>query len=152
MIIADLREQLDWRPVVIDRIWRAFWEPYGASLADLNAAMDDVLASQGFPFSLLALHKGRFLGTVTAIQSDIAARPDLGPCVAALWVEPEARGRGVARDLVAAALSRLSATGHERAYLAAKPRMHDYYVGLGWLLIERGVGDDSLDVFSRALP
>ena len=152
MIIDDLRQQLAFRPIVAERIWRAWWEPYGATLADVESALDDVLRAQDFPFTLVARADGRFMGTVTAIQSDIAPRPDLGPCIAALWVEPEARGQGVARDLVNAALRRLGEAGHTAAYLAAKPHLHGYYAQRGWTVVERAVGDDRLDVFSRALP
>jgi hypothetical protein len=93
MIIEDLRQHLVFRPLVADRIWRAWWEPSGATLADVEDALGAVIAAESFPFTLVALCGDRFVGTVTAIQSDIAARPDLGPCIAALWVEPEMRGR-----------------------------------------------------------
>ena len=150
--IASLRQHPDLRPVVADRIWRAFWEPYGSPLDVLEAALDEVLAALDFPFTLVALDDDGFVGTVTAIQSDIAARPELGPCVAALWVEPKARGQGVGRALVSSALSRLAAQGRDRCYLPAKLHLHDYYAMAGWSLVERGVGDDMLDVFVRALP
>ena len=150
--IASLRQRPDLRPVVADRIWRAFWEPYGSPLDILEAALDEVLAAIDFPFTLVALDDEGFVGTVTAIQSDIAARPELGPCIAALWVEPKARGQGVGRALVTAALSRLGAQGREHCYLPAKPHLHDYYAKGGWRLVERAVGDDKLDIFVRALP
>jgi predicted N-acetyltransferase YhbS len=152
LAIASLRQHQDLRPVVADRIWRAFWEPYGSPRDVLEAALDEVLAATDFPFTLVALDDHGFLGTVTAIQSDIAARPELGPCVAALWVEPKARGQGVGRALLGSALSRLAAQGHDRCYLPANPHLHDYYAAGGWSLVERGVGDDMLDVFVHALP
>jgi predicted N-acetyltransferase YhbS len=150
--IDDLKDAPEHRSVVADRIWRAFWEPYGSPRDVLEAALDEVLVAPDFPFTLVALDDDGFVGTVTAIQSDIAARPELGPCVAALWVEPKARGQGVGRALVNSALSRLAAQGHVRCYLPAKPHLHDYYAKGGWSLVEREVGDDMLDVFVRALP
>ena len=151
-LISSLRDHPRFRTDVSDRIWRAFWEPYDSSRADLDAALDEVVAAQGFPFTLVAHWGDQFAGTVTAIQSDISARPHLGPCIAALWVEPEARRQGVARQLVAAALHRLAELGHRQAYLPAKPHLRDFYVRGGWTLLEQQVGDDSLDVFARALP
>jgi predicted N-acetyltransferase YhbS len=151
MIIGDLREQLVYRPLVADRIWRAWWEPSGATLADVEDALGAVIAAEDFPFTLVAHSGGRFVGTVTAIQSDIAARPDLGPCIAALWVEPEMRGQSVGQALVHVALERLAGLGRSEVYLAAKPPLHGYYADQGWTLRERGVGDDGLDVFARAL-
>jgi predicted N-acetyltransferase YhbS len=152
ILIANLRDHPRFLADVSDRIWRAFWEPYGSSRADLDSALGEVLAAQGFPFTLVAHRGDQFAGTVTAIQSDIAARPHLGPCIAALWVEPEARGQGVARQLVATALQRLAELGHRQAYLPAKPHLRDFYTRGGWTLMEQQVGDDHLDVFARALP
>ena len=56
--IASLRQRPDLRPVVADRIWRAFWEPYGSPLDVLEAALDEVLAAIDFPFTLVALFAG----------------------------------------------------------------------------------------------
>lgn len=151
MIIENLRQRLVFRPLVADRIWRAWWEPAGATLADVEDALGAVIAAEDFPFTLVARTGEQFIGTVTAIQSDIAARPDLGPCIAALWVEPEMRGRNVGQDLVEAALHRLAGLGRDIAYLAARPPLHQYYTSRGWMLHERDVGDDRLDVFSRAV-
>ena len=148
MIIEDISERLVFRPLVADRIWRAWWEPSGANLAEVEDALGAVIAAENFPFTLVARSGDRFVGTVTAIQSDIAGRPDLGPCIAALWVEPEMRGQGVAQALVNAALRRLA----DVAYLAARPPLHQYYASRGWMLRERNVGDDDLDVFARAVP
>lgn len=152
MIIEDISDQLVFRPLVADRIWRAWWEPSGATLADVENALGAVIAAEGFPFTLIARAGDRFVGTVTVTQSDIADRPDLGPCIAALWVEPTERGQGVGQALVDVALGRLAGLGRSEVYLAAKPPLHGYYAGRGWTLRERGVGDDDLDVFSRALP
>ncbi|MGB3336168.1 MAG: GNAT family N-acetyltransferase [Devosia sp.] len=150
--IDDLREEPEHRPAVADRLWHAWWKPYGHALSDVEAALGEVLAAQGFPFTLIATRDGRFLGTVTGIQSDIHQRPNLGPCLAALWVEPEARGQGMAQLLMAAVLERLYAHGFDQVYLSAKPHLCGFYQSRGWSQIESDVGDDRLGVFVRALP
>ena len=152
MIIEDLKLNPSCRPIVADRIWQAFWKPSGAVLADVDAALGAVLAAERFPFTLIAKLDARFLGTVTAIESDIADRPQLGPCIAALWVEPEARAQGIGSALVDVALGRLADAGKSQAYLPARPHLLGYYSARGWQLVERGVGADDLDVFWRALP
>ncbi|HTM79242.1 MAG TPA: GNAT family N-acetyltransferase, partial [Devosia sp.] len=87
MSIVNLRDVPHMRAVVADRIWRAWWQPDGAALADVEQALGAVLDAHGFPFNLVATEDDKFLGTVTAIASDLAARPDLSPWIAALWVE-----------------------------------------------------------------
>lgn len=110
------------------------------------------MAAQGFPFTLVATRDGQFVGTVTSIQTDIHQRPELGPCLAALWVEPAARGQGIAQQLIAAVLSRLASRGFRQVYLSAKPPLRHFYEAAGWSLMESNLGDDMLDVFVRALP
>jgi predicted N-acetyltransferase YhbS len=150
--IHDLRDEPDHLATVTDRIWRAWWEPYGSSLADLEQGLAEVAAAKDYPsFTLVALERGRFLGTVTGIEDDIEARPELGPCIAALWVEEAERHRGIGKALINAACTRFAASGFSQAYLAAKPLLRSYYCGLGWTHIESAVGDDNLDLFRRTL-
>ena len=151
MEIVDLKERPEFFDVVADRIWNAWWKPSGAKLADVEAALTDVVSSDVFPFTLVGVEREAFVGTVTCIATDIEARPDLGPCVAALWVEPGGRGQGMAERLVDAALLRLHAAGYKHAYLAARRPLRSYYSGRGWALAEEGVGADQLDVFNRVL-
>ena len=42
--IHDLRDVISHRSVVAERIWRAWWEPDGQSLADVDEALDMVLS------------------------------------------------------------------------------------------------------------
>lgn len=144
--IRDLHDVMIHRSVVAERIWRAWWEPDGQSLADVDEALDMVLSETDFSFTFVAVSNGRFVGTATSIQADIDARPDLGPCLAALWVEPEARGRGVAAALMSAVLERLSSLGFAKAYLSAKPHMRGFYEKNGWRLVESDIDRDHQDV------
>ncbi|UXN69303.1 GNAT family N-acetyltransferase [Devosia neptuniae] len=151
--IQDLNDAPEFKPIVTDRIWQAFWRPYGAALTDVETALADVLAGGPFPFSLVATDGEGFTGTVTAIESDLDARPLLSPWIAALWVEPEKRGQGIAEALVNAATTRLFAQDHSPLYLCAKPPMRGFYQRLKWGLIEQDVGPDGLDVFTlHAVP
>lgn len=152
VVIGDLRDAPEHSAMVADRLWRAWWEPYGEALSAVETALREVVAVEGFPFTLVATRGGRFMGTVTGIQLDIHERPDLGPCLAALWVEPEARRQGVAGMLVAAVLARLSGHGFGQVYLSAKPHLRGFYEASGWTLVESDVGEDHLHVFVRALP
>lgn len=149
--IHALREVPQFRDIVADRIWRAFWAPSGAPLSAVEEALGGCVGPDDYPFTLVALSEGRFAGTVTAIASDVAERPQYTPWLAALWVEPDCRGQGLAVGLMEAGLARLASHGFGIVYLAARERMRPFYGARGWQLIESGVGPDRLDVFSRPL-
>lgn len=151
MNILDLRDAPEHTAHVADRLWRTWWGPAGAALEEVEAALAEVLAANEFPFTLISVTDGDFSGTVTAVASDFDERPNLGPWIAALWVEPDYRGRGLADALVMAALERLAQLGYGTVYLCAKPPLRDYYCKRGWQLLEQEVGADGLDVFLRQL-
>jgi predicted N-acetyltransferase YhbS len=152
MIITDLKQAPQHFDTVADRIWRAWWEADGDPISDLVEGLREVGAADGFPCTFVASDNDRFLGTVTAIQSDISDRPHLGPCVAALWVEPDARGQGIAQSLIGKVLALYVSLGFKEAYLSARPHLHDFYALRGWTLVESDVGRDHLYIFRRALP
>ncbi|MEO5808271.1 GNAT family N-acetyltransferase [Devosia sp.] len=147
MNIINLRDARGFFPVVADRIWNAFWQP--APLSAVETALHEVIAAAEFPFTLAALDGEQFLGTVTCIASDMDERPLLGPWIAALWVEPEARKSGVARTLVDTAVVKLLSQGNRSIYLYCKPQMREFYVRLGWEVLEDEVGEGRSVVFVR---
>lgn len=147
--LLNLRDVPHFIPDVADRLWHAWWQYDGEPMSAVVAALDEVVAAPAFPFTLVALVDGAFAGTVTAIASDLAERPELGPWIAALWVEPDHRGLGIARTLVETATSTMFAQGNERVYLYANPPMQPYYLGIGWTLIEERFGKMGIDIFIR---
>ena len=151
LVICDLKCVDEHFATVADRLWNAWWKGYGEALSDVEAALREVMEADAFPFTLVALQEGAFIGTVTGIQTDIHERPNLGPCLAALWVEPEARGHGVAAKLMSAVIARFEALGFDEVYLSAKPHLQGFYSAKGWGLIESDVGDEQLLIFRRDL-
>jgi N-acetylglutamate synthase-like GNAT family acetyltransferase len=105
-------------------------------------------------FIALVAHDGEtFLGTASVIVSDLAERPQFTPRVAAVWVDPPARRRGVGAALVNRATQDCFALGVGRAYLCARPRRSGFYERLGWTSIERDVGHHRMSVLIRdAIP
>src|SRR3569832_187964 len=74
------------------------------------------------------------------------ARSFFSPWVAAVWVEPHARRRGIGAALVSRAAGDCFALGFSRAYLCARPPRSGFYERLGWRTIERHVGPDRLSI------
>src|SRR6266852_104498 len=147
--IADLRHCPEFFDAVADRIWQAWWKPHGHPLAYIRDRLRENMEPGPIPLALVAHEDGHFLGTASVIASDLAERPQLTPWVAAVWVEPKARRRGVGAALVDRATRACFALGVRRAYLCARPLRSGYYERLGWTPIERGVGPHHLCVLIR---
>jgi N-acetylglutamate synthase-like GNAT family acetyltransferase len=147
--ISDLRQRPEFFDTVALRIWQAWWEAEGAPLHYISGRLRENMEDTPIPFALIAHDGKRFLGTASVITSDLAERPQLAPWVAAVWVEEQARGRGIGAALVDRAAQDCFALDIARAYLCARPRMSAFYERLGWTLRERQVGRHGLDVFFR---
>ncbi|MBI1218329.1 MAG: GNAT family N-acetyltransferase [Rhodobacteraceae bacterium] len=148
LAITELRTAAAFAETVSDRIWRAWWQEDGFPLSHIADRVAASLTTTGLPLSLVAHRGGRFLGTASLIPSDLDARPQLSPWVAAVWVEPDHRNTGIGTALVQAAADLAFARGFGPVYLCATPANSGFYQRIGWTLIESGVG--GLNVFRRA--
>jgi N-acetylglutamate synthase-like GNAT family acetyltransferase len=147
--ISDLRQRPEFFDAIADRIWQAWWKADGHPLDDISGRLRENLNAEPMPFALVAHLGSDFLGTASVIASDLPERPQLTPWVAAVWVEPRARRRGVGAALVDRAARDCFALGVRRAYLCARPQRSGFYQGLGWTPIEWDVGPRQLGVFIR---
>jgi GNAT superfamily N-acetyltransferase len=145
--ISDLRRRPEFFDTVADRIWRASWKGNGTPLAYITGRLTENLNDEPLPIALVAHDGEKFLGTASVIASDLEERPQFTPWVAAVWVEPHARSRGVGAALVGRAARDCFALGIARAYLCARPALTSFYEPLGWIPIERDVGEHGLTVF-----
>ena len=148
--ISDLRQRPEFLDTVADRVWRAWWKDSGHPLDIISGRLlEENLGADPIPLALIAHDGMEFLGTSSVIKADLTERPQLTPWVAAVWVEPHARQRGVGAALVNRAVQDCFALGFSRAYLCARPQRSGYYQRLGWIPIERDVGPDHMDVLIR---
>jgi len=147
--VSDLRQCPKFFDTVADRIWQAWWQPDGYPLDYISSRLRENMEATPIPFALVAHDGEKFLGTSSVIVSDLEERPQLTPWVAAVWVEEDARRRGVGAALVNRAAQDCFALGASRAYLCARPRMTGFYVALGWTAVERKIGPHHLSVFIR---
>ena len=147
--ISDLRQRPEFFDAVADRIWQAWWKPNGHPLDEVAGRLRENINDTPIPFAVVAYDGKAFLGTASVIASDLAERPQLTPWVAAVWVEPLARRRGVGAALVNRATLDCFALGVRRAYLCARPQRSAFYERLGWTAIEQDVGQHRFSVFIR---
>jgi predicted N-acetyltransferase YhbS len=145
--IANLNDVSELKFTIADRIWNAWWRPHGKAFQIVMDFMNDLPQAPSIPFALVAHAQGTYLGSVLVVASDLDDRPELSPWVAALWVDPEHRSKGIGAALVKAAASEIFKLGHEAAFLCATSEKRPMYLRQGWGLLEQGVGTSNLDVF-----
>ncbi len=149
MSFSDLRDRPDFQPVLADRIWRAWWQARNTPLAMVRGRVAENMGPGPIPSAFVAHDGDRFLGTASAIVADMKERRQYAPWVAAVWVEPEARGAGLGAALVRHAAEAIFRAGFRRAYLSAAPDRRSFYEGLGWTMLEEAIGNERLTVFIR---
>jgi GNAT superfamily N-acetyltransferase len=136
MQISNLRDVPHFADTIADRGWHAWWTDSGVPLSVYRAGLDPMIAGRRIPFCLVAHHDQIYLGSVLVIENDFEARPKLAPWIAALWVEPAHRNKGIAVGLISAARTALAGLGVMRCYLCATPDNSPYYLARGFTLVE----------------
>ncbi|WP_404402391.1 GNAT family N-acetyltransferase [Pelagibacterium halotolerans] len=148
--ISHLRACRQFAGVVADRIWTAWWRDNNYPLRFISEQIDEMLHTGGVPLTLVAHNGEAFLGNALVIESDMEARPQYTPWVAAIWVEPEYRKIGIGSALVSSAAQTAFALGSDTVYLCAAEDKSPFYEKLGWQMIEEDVS--GLNVFSLKRP
>lgn len=144
--LSDLNDRPDFSADVADRVWRAWWAEKGIALDYIAGLVRENLNENGFPFAIVAHDGNVFLGTASVIVSDMEERPNYTPWVAAVWVDPQHRGKGVGGAMVGQAAAQAFKQGFETVYLCALPEKSGFYEKLGWRSLEQDVGEDKLSV------
>nr|WP_246728474.1 GNAT family N-acetyltransferase [Microvirga terricola] len=116
----------------------------------LTGLVRQSLGPDAIPTALVAHEGDRFLGTVSVIACDEESRPQYTPWIAALWVEPEARQRGIGAALVEKAAEMAFATGAERLYLLAGAHRRAFYEARGWAILEEDVPKPGMFILTRS--
>ena len=148
--IQQLAERPDWLPIVADWIYRQWWTTVeGASVATLSDLLRAHLVPDHIPLTLVASLDSQPVGTATLLAHDVGTEqwPDLAPWLAALYVVPEFRRRGIGAALVNATVSKATVLGAEMLYLSTVDRS-EFYAHLRWQVICR---DEGKVVMSRSL-
>ncbi|MCX5496114.1 GNAT family N-acetyltransferase [Kaistia dalseonensis] len=149
MTFSDLRQRPDFIDTIGDRMWQAWWRDAGQPVEAVTGHLREFLDAATFPLGIVAHEGDRYVGSVLLIANDLDERAHLTPWVAALWVEPDDRARGVGAALVERAVQAAFALGYPSVHLCAQPAKSDFYARRGWSEIERGVGAHDLTVFRR---
>ena len=118
--------------------WRydAFFAPDGITFEESRDALHTWMEGLGYETALLAEVDGRPAGSCLFVREEIDPKHDLTPWLAALYVAPEFRNRGIATALVRAIEQHARSVGCSELHLytiTAEP----LYAKLGWTVQDR---------------
>ena len=88
------------------------------------------------PLTLLAIEEDRPLGTASLVFYDMKDRQDLSPWLAAVYVLPEHRGKGIGSKLVKSIELLAANLEVENLYLFT-PDRETFYARMNWTVLER---------------
>ena len=99
----------------------------------LNVYSESAIDPSSLPISLAAITTNDELVGVACVVSDdeLPDAQEPGPWVAAVFVNPEYRGRAVGKQLVTEAVRRARGLGHSDVYLYTRNVAH-WYETFGW--------------------
>lgn len=126
--IIKLRE----RPELLERAAAWFHQKWGIPLSAYQESMNTCLAQPGgVPQWYVILDSGGdILAGAGVIDNDFHDRPDLTPNLCAVYVEPPARGQGLARAVLDAIRRDMGTMGLDRLYLVTDHV--GFYERCGW--------------------
>lgn len=88
--------------------------------------------NQDMPLTYIALYDEIPVGSCT-LQLKDNVRPDLGPWIESVVVDPEYQKQGIGKMLIDTTVKKAKELGLEKLYLFAfDPSITDYYQRLGW--------------------
>lgn len=156
MSLAIRRLEADTPAAELAARWRydAFFADGGDTFESSRAALLDFLRRQGgYEVGLLAECDGQPAGLCLFVraEADPNPRPDLTPWLAALYVVPDFRRRGIGAALVKATEDHARKVGTATLHLYTS-EAERFYAGLGWQTRQRFIQNgDRFALMVRAL-
>lgn len=115
--------------------WAHLYDDWTLEVA--TAELRDHASRNSLPTTLMLFDEETLLGSVSVVMEDAPALQFIGsPWLASLYVVPEARGRGLGKLLVRAAVQ-LAADNQVDRLLLFTPEHADFYRRLGWQALRR---------------
>jgi len=135
--IEQLAERPDLLPVVATWIYQEWWTAVdGASVGTLTDLLRAHRVPDQMPLTLVATLKTLPVGTATLLVHDVGTEqwPQFSPWLAAVYVVPEYRYRGIGAALVNAIVAKATALGVVALYLQTVGS-EKFYARLGWRVL-----------------
>jgi predicted N-acetyltransferase YhbS len=134
--VIDLADVPEYVPLLAGwfmQEWGAYYRDRAPG--DAEETFRKRLSADTIPLALVALERGKPVGTVSLTDVSVPTHMHLGPWIGGLYVVPESRHHGLGMELVSAALRRARALGVARIYIAVGSAV-DRYREHGWEILE----------------
>lgn len=146
--IVSLSEAPDHFWPVAQWIYDQWWATPDNSVQVVSEQLKEHLADHPLPCTLVAVVGDQPVGSLCLLENAGPTRPAIAPCLAALFVLPEFRHRGVATRLLEAGYAKAKAQGVSRVYFTV-PEQEDFLARRGWQVLEPAVGSQTLLVLYK---
>src|SRR5262245_28236984 len=103
------------------------------------------------PFTVVAFANGIPVGSCCVVENDCEHRKQYAPWVAAVYVKPEMRHRGIGTQILQAAAAVAGRIKVEGLYIDCHVKPVPIYEKNGWRIHEREVGDKDSVVMLREM-
>lgn len=129
-------------PELAEKAARWFSDKWGIPVEAYRESIRDNIARNGkVPQWYIVLdERQEIVAGAGVIENDFHDRKELTPNLCALWVEPEYRNRGLARQLLNDIRRDLLELGFPTLYLVTD--LTDFYEKCGWRFLTTATGDD----------
>ena len=125
------------------------WPEETKSLANAEAIFSRCAKKDSLPVALVKMRGGLPIATVSLLETSVHSHPHLRPWVAALFVLPQHRHKGIGMKMVAAAAGKAHGLGFEAVYIGISDA-RAVYENAGWNYHETGVaGEKSCMIFKK---
>lgn len=122
-------------PVLADWHHHEWGEARKEELTDSTRLLNMCKSADRLPLILVAYRGEVPVGMAMLIEHDIASRKELTPWLAAVYVPPAERGKGIGSLLASKIVGEARRLGHKRLYLFTQNKLA-FYERLGWKLSE----------------
>ncbi len=149
--IKQLCECPEYLTEVGDWIYHEWWSRAHKSPEVVYNLLREHIVKDQVPFTVIAFADGVPVGSCSIIENDCVHRPQYTPWVAAVFVKPEMRKRGVASAVLQEAAVIATRSGIAGLYIDCHVRTVRVYEKNGWAIHEREVGDKDSVVMLRKI-
>jgi N-acetylglutamate synthase-like GNAT family acetyltransferase len=108
------------------------------------------LQKDAIPTTLIVFSGDVLVGSASIVKYDLQDKMTLTPWLAAVYIAPAYRERGVGAALVQRMVDEANALGYHRLHLFTPDKEH-FYTQLGWVILERTIyrGIDIVIMFTE---